>query len=357
MEPLKSKLSSKEESLAKRIYEESIIIDGCVTWGSFDYLESAQKCFDGGISTIVLTVAHWPHNFDRAVKRVLKYKDIISQNSDKFMLVKEISDINKAKEQRKMGVILAFQDAVPIEDNVDYLNVFYDMGVRVIQLTYNAQNYIGSGCCELSYGKLTYFGHKVVKRMNELGIAIDLSHCSDPTTLDAIKLSNKPVYITHSSVRTLCNAYGRNKTDDIMKALAEKGGVIGICFSPQFIKRNPETLETLPSIVEDVLDHIDYVVNLLGIDHVAFGSDLVETFIERNTLPASSSIRWWRPLRPDVFGSGPVDHYDPRVVGLESHLKFVNLARGLVARGYKEDEIKKVLGENVVRVLGEIWLR
>lgn len=350
-------LSEEQELLAENIYKESIVYDGCVPWGALDYLESAQQCIDGGMTVINLTVAHWPENFDRGVKKIIHYKKIIDNNSDKFMLIKDIADIKKAKEQKKLGIVLAFQDGVPIEDNIDYLNVYYDMGVRVIQLTYNAQNYIGTGCCELSYGKVTYFGRKVIKRMNELGIAIDLSHCSDPTTIDAIKLSEKPVYITHSSVRNICNAYGRNKTDDQIKILAEKGGVIGICLSPTFLRRNNETFEILPSTIEDALDHIDYVVNLVGIDHVAFGSDLVESHIENKTLPASSSIIHWRPLRPDVFGKGTIDRYDPRPEGLESHLKFINLARGLVMRGYREVDIKKVLGGNVVRILEEIWKR
>lgn len=348
-------LSEEQEYRAEKVYKESIVIDGCVPWGSLDYLDSAQQCIDGGITVISLTVAHWPHNFDRGTQRVIKYKKIIDDNPDKFVLIKEIADIKKTKEQKKLGIILAFQDSVPIEDKVEYLDAFYDMGVRVIQLTYNAQNYIGSGCCELSYGKITYFGRKIIKRMNELGIAIDLSHCSDPTTIDAIELSEKPVYITHSSVRSICNAYGRNKTEDQIRALAKKGGVIGICLSPSFLKRNNETFKILPSTIEDVINHIDHVVNLVGINHVAFGSDLVESFIERKTLPASSSIRWWRPIRPDVFGKGTTDRYDPRPEGLESHLKFINLARGLIKRGYKKDDIEKVLGGNVIRVLEEIW--
>lgn len=349
------RLSKEKESLSKRVYENSIVFDGLIPGDSLDYLDSAQKCINGGITVANVTVAS-EHNFNRAVNRIMHYKKIIENNPEKFFLVKNVSDIRKAKELKKLGVILGFQDCMPIEDNLDYLNVFYDMGIRIIQLTYNTQNYVGTGCCELSYGKITYFGCKVIKRMNELGIAIDLSHCNDPTTLGAIELSEKPVLMTHSSVYNICNAYGRNKKDDQIKELAKKKGVIGICIYSPLIKRDNKTFEVSQEVtLEDVIDHIEYVVNLVGINYVGFASDLTETWIEKKEIPPSSSIRIWRPLRPDVFGKGSIDHYEPSPNSLESHLEFINLARGLIGRGYKEEEVKKVLGENFIRVLSEVW--
>jgi membrane dipeptidase len=350
-------LSQDEEFKAKWIYEDSNVIDGCVPWGTLDQkdLNAAQKHIDGGITACNFTVAHFPHNFERAVLRIIKYKKIINDNPDKFMLVNEVSDINKAKKEKKLGIILGFQDTAPIEDNLDFLNVFYDLGVRIVQLTYNTQNLVGSGCCELSYGPLTIFGRRVVQRMNELGITIDLSHCSDETTIDAIKLSKQPVLITHSSVRSICNCYGRNKIDDQIKTLAEKGGVIGICLAPAFIKRDNKTFEVLPSKLEDTIDHIEYVIDLVGIDHVGFGSDICETWLDQKQTPPESSWRNWRPVRPDIFGKGPTETYDLPTEGVEDHTQFNNLARGLIKRGYGESEIKKVLGENFARVLNKTW--
>lgn len=348
-------LNEEQELLAKESFTESFVFDGLLTWGNLDHLDTAQQVIKGGINVANITVAHWPHNFTRGIENVLKYRKIVENNPELFKLITNIKDIEDAKSTGRLGVILGFQDAVPIEDNVDYLNVYKALDVGIIQLTYNAQNFVGTGCCDLSYGGLTYFGKKVIKRMNELGIAIDLSHCCDETTIEAIELSEKPVLITHSSVRSICNAYGRNKTDEQIKALAKKGGVIGICLSPSFTRRNPETYEVLPSTIDDILDHIEYVIELVGINHVGWGSDLCLKWIEQGKTPPTSSLRHWRPLRPDVFGRGPTDYYDPRPEGLGRHLEMINLSRGLVKRGYSKDDIKKVLGGNFVRVLKDIW--
>ncbi|HHY08683.1 MAG TPA: membrane dipeptidase [Corynebacteriales bacterium] len=351
------RLTEDQEEIALKAYKEAIVFDGLLTWGNLDHLDAAEQILKGGITVGNFTVAHWPHNFTKGVANVIRYRKTVSENPHLFKLVECIEDIEKAKALGKLGVILGFQDAKPIEDDLDNLEVYYALGVRIIQLTYNAQNYVGSGCCELSYGKLTYFGRKVVRRMNELGIAIDLSHCADETTMDAIETSEKPVLITHSSTRALCNAYGRNKADDQIRALASKGGAIGICLSPSFTKRNPETLEVLPSTVEDVVDHMEHVINLVGIDHVGWGSDLCVKWIEKKQTPPTSSLRHWRPLRPDVFGKGPTEYYDPRPEGLGTHLEMINIARCLARRGYGKEDIKKVLGGNFVRVLKEIWQR
>ncbi len=354
-------LSEKEELFASKIYAGAIVYDGVLAWGPLYHPEyddyTVENCLKGGITAVNLTVAHYPYNLPKTIDRIVNYKKTINEHADKLILIKNISDIRKAKKEKKLGIVFSFQDAVPIENNLGYLDIFYDLGVRIIQLTYNAQNYVGSGCCELHYGKLTYFGRDVVKRMNELGIAIDLSHCSKPTTLDAIEFSEKPVYITHSSVYSICTALNRNKTDEEIKALAEKGGVIGICLFPALIKKDSSTNEVLPATLEDVMDHIEYAINLVGIDHVAFGSDIYDYWTDNNIISKWSSLRYWRPLRPDVFGARTKSKSgtDPRIKGLENHLNFGNLSRGLVKRGYKEEEIKKVLGENVLRVLGSIW--
>lgn len=348
-------LSKEEEELSKNIYNSSIVFDGLVPWAVLENIELVRQYIDDGITAVNVTVAHSPENFYRGIQKIVKYRKFIEENSKELTLIEKIPDFTKAKNEKKLGVVFGFQDVMPIEDNLDYLDLYYNMGVRIIQLTYNSQNLVGTGCCELFYNGITYFGRKVIKRMNELGIAIDLSHCSDPTTMDAIKLSKKPVYFTHSSIRDLCNSYGRNKTKDQVVALAEKGGVIGITFFPSLVKMNNNTYEVLPSTLEDVLDHMEYVINLVGIDYVAFGSDLCETWVEEKKTPPDSSMRIWRPVRPDVYGKGPTEYYEPYPKGLERHSKFLNLARGLLKRGYKENEIKKILGGNVVRALKEIW--
>jgi len=347
-------LDKREEDRAQDIHQSAIIVDGAAMSDSLDYPTDIERMQSGGISTGSFTVASWPENFLRALSRIDKYKQLARQNDDLY-LVTSVDDIAKAKEQGKLGVVLAFQDGKPIEDELANLRTFFDVGVRVIQLTYNSQNFIGTGCCEPSYGKLSYFGIKVVKEMNRLGIVIDLSHCGDETTMDAIETSTDPVLFTHASVRALCNAHGRNKTDDQIQALAKKGGVIGICWQSFLTKRDPDTFEVLPCTIEDWLNHIDYVVRLVGVDHVGFGTDLIGKSLDEGTIPWYSSFRFWRPLRPDVFGVGSTEVYDPFPQGLERHSDALNITRGLVARGYSDEEIFKILGGNFLRVFREVW--
>ncbi len=353
-------LSPQEEKLAKKVYDEAFVFDGLGNWGTLDNIYSVDEIIDGGINAMNITIAVSEHDFNKAIDQVVKYKKIIRNNSDKLVLVNTTEDFEKAKKQNKLALTLLFQDSVAIGNNLEHLEIFYKLGVKVIQLTYNDQNFIGSGCCELFYNKLTNFGRKVVQKMNELGIIIDLSHCSEETTLDAIELSKDPVLISHSSIYSICGASGRNKTDKVIKALASRGGVIGICFFPPFVKRNEETFEVLPSTVEDVLNHIEYAVNLVGVDYVAFGSDLTEwgfgeDALGRKKTPPHSSIRWYRQTRPDVFGKGLIEYYDPLPVGLQSPSTFINLSRGLVKRGFKEYGIKKILGGNILNLYQKIW--
>lgn len=349
-------LNKDQEREARCLHEKAIVIDGLTFKNGLglDYPKDLERMLIGGITATNYTVAHFPHNFAKALEEIEKEKRFLLQNKHLFF-TDSVEGIARAKKDGKIAVIFGFQDGKPIEDDVANLKTFNDLGVRIIQLTYNSQNLIGTGCCERSCGKLSYFGVNVVEEMNKIGMVIDLSHCCDETTVDAIEVSKDPVLFTHSGVRTLCNAYGRNKTNAQILALAEKGGVIGITWFPPLVKRNNLTHEVQKSTVEDVLDHIDYVVDLVGVNHVGFGSDMTGKYLDAGTVPPYSSIRLWRPLRPDVFGTGPTERYDPMPVGLERHSKAMNLTRGLLSRSYSDKEILKILGGNFLRVFGQVW--
>jgi len=349
-------LSKDQEQRAKDLHTKAIVIDGLTFKDGIglEYPKDLDRMLVGGISAVNYTVAHFPHNFLGALKEIDKDKQRVLENKC-LCFATSVEDVRKAKSEGKVAIIFGFQDGKPIEDDLSHLRTFRDVGVRIIQLTYNAQNLIGVGCCERSYAKLSYFGVEVVEEMNRLGIVVDLSHCCDETTMDAIEASKDPVLFTHSSVRAICNAYGRNKTDEQIQALAEKGGVIGICWFPPLVKRDPKTHVIERSTVEDVLGHIDYVVRLVGVDHVGFGTDMVGRALDQGIVPWYSSIRIWRPLRPDVFGAGPTDVYDPPPTGLERHSDTPNLTRGLVARGYSDQEVLKILGGNFLRVFERVW--
>jgi membrane dipeptidase len=241
--------------------------------------------------------------------------------------------------------MLAFQDPAPIENRIELLRVFYELGVRVVQLTYNKANYIGTGCAESTDGGLTDFGRTVVQEMNQLGMVVDLSHCSERTTLEAIEESRQPVVFSHANVRAISDC-PRNHTDEELKRVAETGGVVGLTpWGPICWKREKDE----PPSLDDFLDHVDYVVNLIGIDHVGFGTD--------NTLDGAADEEGTKEqgrLYPEVVGE-----YDRRVgtnpavryaLGFRGHHELKNVVEGLKKRGYPEDAISKFLGQNFLRV-------
>jgi membrane dipeptidase len=350
-------LSAGMEERARSLHQRALIFDACFsTPGFFKEEEREIQAFvDGGIGGGLATVAEEEHNFAKAVDSINKHVRLFRRHPDKIRVCQSVRELEQCKAEGKVGFVLHFQDTRPIETDLDYLEVFHKLGLRVLQLTYNTQNYVGSGCCELHDAGLSSFGREVVKACNRLGLLIDLSHCGYTTCWDAVRHTRKALALTHVGAYALCPAAGRNKPDDIIKAVADTGGVIGLAFFAPLVKRNNETHEVLLADVDDVLDHIDHVARLVGSDHVGIGSDLSNYYARTLDLPPFSSIRSYRPLRPDVFGKGPVDRYDPWPVGLDSHSKMLNLTRGLVKRGYSDEDVVKILGGNWLRLFRETW--
>jgi len=228
--------------------------------------------------------------------------------------------------------------------NLDLLPVYHRLGLRILQPTYNERNVFADGCGERSNGGLSRLGLELVERMNRLRMLFDCSHLGVQDTLDGCEYSDFPV-ATHSNARSLCDNV-RNRTDEEIHAIAEKGGVIGVVAFPSFVKWTKMEQGERPTI-EDVLDHIDYISDLVGVEHVGIGLDLIEGWpLERHRL---------LDRRPDIWGRPtPQGTYDyPE--GLDSIDKLPNLAKGLIARGYSDREIRKILGENWLRVFRKAW--
>lgn len=340
---------------AEALHREAIIFDGLMPWGNLDHLESMRDAQIGGLTAANVTVAHYPHNSVRAIDRIAHYTSVIEQNRNWLRIVRSVSEIERAKGEGVIGIVFGFQDTSPFENRLDLVDVFAALGVRIVQLTYNTQNYVGFGCCEPNQGPLSLFGRELLRRLEDVGIAVDLSHCGDATTEDVLRRARKPVFFTHVGARTICPAYGRNKTDDQIRALAATGGVIGVTFAPFLVKRNPATHEVLPSTIDDVIRHIEYIGELVGLDYVGIGTDLCSAWIDQRRTPPESSLRWWREARPDVFGRGPTTEYDPFPEGLRRHSQLPNLTRRLLERGFSGDEIRGILGGNFLRALRLVW--
>jgi membrane dipeptidase len=248
-----------------------------------------------------------------------KWNRFIDRYPDYFVRVDSPNDLIRARRQERIGIILGMQDANHFR-GIDDVEAFYRLGQRLTQLTYNEGNLLGDGCKVSQDRGLTPFGGEVIARMNSLGMAIDVSHCGQRTSLDAISASKKPVLITHSNCRALAAGVARCKPDNVIRAAARSGGVLGITSVRQFV-RHGNTVT-----IEDVLDHFDHVVKLVGVEHVGVGSD---------------------------FDLDAHPTYD--VPGLNNADRVYALTEGLLRRGYSNGDVSLMLGGNFERALRQIW--
>jgi membrane dipeptidase len=244
---------------------------------------------------------------------------------DKFLRVDRPSDLERAKASGKIGIVIGQQNSQHFR-TVEDVDKFYALGQRVSQLTYN-DNLIGGGSTGPKNVGLTPYGAQIVDRMNQLGMAVDVSHCSDRTTLDAIAASRKPVLVTHSNCRALVPGSARCRTDEAISKLAAKGGVIGVTMVRGFVGAGGSVT------IENFLDHIDHVVKLAGIEHAGIGSDVDLDGRDRVGTPAPK--------------------YD--LDGIHYARKIFDLTEGLIRRNYSRQNIELVLGGNFRRALSEIW--
>lgn len=292
-----------------------------------------------GVTAVNVTLAIH-ENQTEAARAIALWDRLLLEHDDVVRPVLTVEDIRAAKREHRLGIVYGFQNGTPFEDELGFVALFAKLGVRIVQPAYMTQNLIGAGCLEPVDGGLSAFGRDVVRELNAHGVAIDLSHCGERTTLDVIDASSKPVLFTHANARTLVDN-PRNKSDEELHALAAKGGVVGAVAFRSFLA--PQTREAK---LDDLLDHIDYLVDLLGPDHVALATDFTEGrekgFLDRafgRNAPPGVTPAW-----PWV---GPA--------GFESVDEFPNVTEGLVARGYDEETVRKVLGENFMRVFGVAW--
>lgn len=258
-----------------------------------------------------------------------------------FMRISAVEDFQRAKESGRVGLLMGIQNADHFRrpDDVDF---FFGLGQRISQLTYNSRNRIGNGSTERTDEGLSHFGVAIVERMNRVGMAVDVSHCGDRTTLDAFEVSSRPVLITHSNCRALVPGHPRCKSDEAIRAMARSGGVMGITGVRMFV-----SLEE-PTTVEHVIDHFDHVRDLVGVEHLGVGSDMDLYGYDALADEMRASIR-----------AGYDESYAFReridIEGLDHPQRMFDLTEGLVRRGYTDAHIEGILGGNFMRVLGEIW--
>jgi membrane dipeptidase len=282
-----------------------------------------------------------PDAYVDCLKYVASYNSFIARHDDWFVRVDTPARLDAVKSSGKVGILIGLQDSDHFRKPED-VDFFYGQGQRVSQLTYNSRNLIGNGSTERRDEGLSDFGVAIVERMNKVGMAVDVSHSGDRTTLDAFEASKKPVLITHSNCRSLNPNHPRCKTDEAIKAMAAKGGVMGITEVRMFV--SPKE----PTTVENMLDHFDYVKKLVGVEHIGVGSDI--DLIGYDGMPPEEL----KGLKAGYKGSyGFRDKVD--LDGYNFAKRPFDLAEGLLRRGYSDADVELILGGNFRRVLKEIW--
>ena len=328
----------------KRVHEEAIVFDGTCPLLTHSP-DHTSYYVEGGVTVVAPSLAA-NHDAGQSIKRIADWMNIIREQEDKLLHVTEVEDFHRAKAQGKLGILFHFQNSLPLEQSIELLDIYKALGVRIIQLTYNVKNFVGDGCLERTDAGLSDFGVRLIKAMNRAGIAVDCSHTGMQTTLDAMDVSEYPVVFSHSLVKTVRDS-PRNLSDEQIRRVAEMGGVIGMNGFPPFVA------DTSRPTLDDLLKHVDYIAQLVGIDYVGLGIDFeyIDESMQQDSLAHYDYFVKTGQWNPDDYPPPP--YYYPQ--GLDDPRYFPNLTKALLDRGYDEEETKKVLGANFMRVYSQIW--
>lgn len=319
------------------LHKNAIIIDGLVisNWSRAVF----EDMHRGGITAANCTCCVW-EDFRGTMDNVARWKRWFEAHGDILHQVYTSEDIHRAKREDKVGIILGWQNATGIEDRIEYLRVFKELGVGVIQLTYNTQNLVGAGCYESRDSGLSDFGRQVVGEMNRLGILCDLSHVGPKTSEDVIRHSKKPVVYSHTCPQALKD-HPRNKTDEELRFIADHDGLVGVTMFPPFLPRGNQ------SSLDDYVEVIEHTINVAGEDHVGIGTDFTQghgsdffDWLTRDKGYARRLVEFGEIINPEGF----------RRLG-----EFPNLTAGMQRRGWSESQIRKVMGENWLALFKEVW--
>ena len=321
----------------KTLHDELVVFDGLIV-SNWD-----RKIFEdmkaGGVTAANCTCAVW-EDFRGTMQNVAQWHQWFEEFSDILIQVRKVADIRRAKTEGKVGIALGWQNTSPIEGQLEFLNLFHTLGLGIVQLTYNTQNLIGSGCYESYDGGLSDFGRDVVDELNRLGMLIDLSHVGSKTSADAIRHSKSPVCYSHACPQAL-KQHPRNKTDDELRFISEHGGFIGVTMFPPFLPKGAD------SSLEDYLDAIEYVIGISGEDHVGIGTDMTQGY-------GAPFFDWI--TRDKGTGRRLTDFGEIKnPPGFQRLGEFPNLTAAMVSRGWAETRIQKVMGENWLTLLTGVW--
>lgn len=322
-----------------KLHDQLIVIDGLnVSNFGRSVFEDMRK---GGVTAANCTSCVW-ENFAETMRNFARWKAWFRDNADLITQVYTTQDIARAKREGKTGIILGWQNSSAIEDRIEYLPLFHELGLRIVQLTYNTQNWVGSGCYESRDSGLSDFGRDVLAEMNRLGILCDLSHVGAKTSEDAILASKQRVAYSHCLPAGL-KAHPRNKSDEQLRFIADRGGFVGVTMFPAFLKRGPA------ATVDDYVEAIEYVINLCGEDVVGIGTDFTQEYgraffdwITHDKGSGRKLVDFGEVLNPE---------------GMRRIGDFPNLTAAMQRHGWPQARIEKVMGGNWLQLLKDVWGR
>jgi len=339
-------------------YADAVVIDALASPGPFNVPDSlahpltdemVRNAKQSGITALNLTLGaggQGHESFDNAVVSIGYWERELTAHPGTLTKVRSVMELEDAKASGRLGLIYGFQDSAMLEGDLERLQLFHNLGVRIIQLTYNVRNLAGDGCLERAPGGLSRFGHSLVERMNDLGVLVDLSHCSEPTTRDGIDASRSPVAITHSGCRAVYD-HPRSKSDEVLRRLADRGGVLGIYLMPFLNASGPAT-------ANNVLRHIEHAVNVCGEDHVGIGSDQSITPV-RLTPEYAEQQRVFSEQRQRLGIAAPREDELLFVPEINTPRRLETIADMLLQSSHNEARVEKIIGGNFARLFGEVW--
>lgn len=358
------KLDMNQRDRVEELHEKAYVINtltGCHGWRSrwrefgkkraHNLIEMGLK---GGVTANSLTLGG--NSVSEGALSIVEWDNMMASIPDKAQKILSAGDIRKTKEEGKSGYIINFQNTTSLEGRLSPLDLFHRLGLRIMQLTYQKANLVGDGCGSrrADTAGLTDFGVSVVERLNKLRIVVDLSHVGHATTMETIELSKQPPTFTHTNCHgTYGFKFMRGKSDEDLKAMAERGGVAGMTCIARFIKEEGD-LEG--STLNHYLDHVDYAVDLIGADRVGIGLDINEGLTPEDYYGINNQTyeaRFQADPTSHTRRKHPYEHY--YVFGLETVSNIKYITEGLVARGYSDDEILGILGGNWLRYFKMIW--
>ena len=307
---------------------------------NLQYCNWSRKIFEinkeAGLDALHVTMVYH-EDYDEFLDKLKEWNKLFKDNSDLIFLGKDYKDIDKAKSENKTAIFFGFQNCSPIEDNINLVEKIHEQGCRFMQLTYNNQSLLATGCYEKIDGGVTNFGKEVIKEMNRVGIVIDMSHSAEKSTLDAIEISEKPIAITHANP-SFWHSAKRNKSETLLKTLSESGGMLGLSLYPHHLKNNSECK------LESFCEMVARTADIMGVKNIGIGSDLCLN-------QPNNVVEWMRNgtwTKAKNYGEGSKDKpgFPKQPDWFLDARGFNNLDRGLKTLGFKEKEVNDILGNN-----------